>query len=119
MSGRARLVDVVPLRELMGGSLAGIPSQEASRVGCCGGLVDMLLGPEGTRCVRVFLGTTWTWPAGRRSSRSGMSDHLCGGWFCVSGGVCVLFENWTVDASIFNESKCVRAHGGCLGTRSR
>ena len=68
MSGRARLVDVVPLRELMGGSLAGIPSQEASRVGCCGGLVDILLGPEGTRCVRVFLGTTWTWPAGRWSA---------------------------------------------------
>lgn len=30
----------------------------------------------------------------------------------------VLFENCTVDASIF-VSKCVRAYGGCLGTRSR
>ena len=31
---------------------------------------------------------------------------------------CVLFENCTVDASIF-VSKCLRAYGGCLGTRSR
>jgi hypothetical protein len=31
---------------------------------------------------------------------------------------CVLFENCTVDASIF-VCKCVRAYGGCLGTRSR
>ena len=30
----------------------------------------------------------------------------------------VLFENCTVDASIF-VAKFVRAHGGCLGTRSR
>jgi hypothetical protein len=30
----------------------------------------------------------------------------------------VLFENCTVDASIF-VSKCLRAYGGCLGTRSR
>ena len=37
----------------------------------------------------------------------------------VSVGVSrVLFENCTVDASIF-VAKFVRAHGGCLGTRSR
>jgi hypothetical protein len=43
---------------------------------------------------------------------------LCG----VSGGVGLvfglLFENCTVDASIF-VAKFLRAHGGCLGTRSR
>jgi len=30
----------------------------------------------------------------------------------------LLFENCTVDASIF-VAKFLRAHGGCLGTRSR
>jgi hypothetical protein len=42
--------------------------------------------------------------------------------FGVGGGVglvsCLLFENCTVDASIF-VAKFLRAHGGCLGTRSR
>ena len=33
-------------------------------------------------------------------------------------GVGVLFENCIVDASIF-VVKLLRAHGGCLGTRSR
>jgi hypothetical protein len=33
-------------------------------------------------------------------------------------GVCGLFENYTVDASIF-VVKLLRADGGCLGTRSR
>jgi hypothetical protein len=32
--------------------------------------------------------------------------------------VCLLFENCTVDASIF-VVKFVRANGGCLGMRSR
>ena len=39
----------------------------------------------------------------------------------VVGGV-VVFENCTVDASIFLYCvfcKCVRAHGGCLGIESR
>ena len=40
----------------------------------------------------------------------------CGWWVWVVGGV--LFENCTVDASIF-VVKFVRANGGCLGTRSR
>ena len=43
------------------------------------------------------------------------------GWVVVAVGVGVsrvLFENCTVDASIF-VVKFVRAHGGCLGTRSR
>ena len=34
------------------------------------------------------------------------------------GGLRLLFENCTVDASIF-VVKLLRAHGGCLGTRSR
>ena len=34
------------------------------------------------------------------------------------GVSCSFFENCTVDASIF-VVKLVRAHGGCLGTRSR
>ena len=40
----------------------------------------------------------------------------CRWWVWVVGGV--LFENCTVDASIF-VVKFVRANGGCLGTRSR
>jgi hypothetical protein len=36
---------------------------------------------------------------------------------CGCGG-CALFENYTVDASIF-VVKLLRADGGCLGTRSR
>ncbi len=46
-----------------------------------------------------------------------------GVWGLVCGvgvglGVRSLFENCTVNASIF-VAKLVRAHGGCLGTRSR
>jgi hypothetical protein len=47
---------------------------------------------------------------------SGVSTSGCGWWVWVVGGV--LFENCTVDASIF-VVKFVRANGGCLGTRSR
>jgi hypothetical protein len=36
----------------------------------------------------------------------------------VGVGGCALFENYTVDASIF-VVKLLRADGGCLGTRSR
>ena len=41
-------------------------------------------------------------------------------WLVVVVGlwVCLLFENCTVDASIF-VVKLSRADGGCLGTRSR
>ena len=45
-----------------------------------------------------------------------------GGWLVVGVGGCrVLFENCTVDASILFcvVVKLLRAHGGCLGTRSR
>jgi hypothetical protein len=40
----------------------------------------------------------------------------CWWWVWVWG--CALFENYTVDASIF-VVKLLRADGGCLGTRSR
>lgn len=41
-------------------------------------------------------------------------------WIRVWVGVWSLFENCIVDASIFIfVVKLVRAHGGCLGTRSR
>jgi hypothetical protein len=41
----------------------------------------------------------------------------CGG-LVKCWGFCLLFENYTVDASIF-VVKFFRANGGCLGTRSR
>lgn len=71
-------------------------------------VVDTLLGPERTgvlsrqeiRSARM-VGYRWLWLVGP-----------CRVW------VGVLFENCTVDASIF-VSKCLRAFGGCLGTRSR
>ena len=47
--------------------------------------------------------------------RQGFSGRLVSGVGLVG---CVLFENCTVDASIFVVSN-VRAYGGCLGTRSR
>jgi hypothetical protein len=40
------------------------------------------------------------------------------GWVVVRGWGCSLLENCTVDASIF-VAKLLRAHGGCLGIRSR
>ena len=51
-----------------------------------------------------------------------VADSLGGGWLGRGGGCGVvggvLFENCTVDASIF-VVKLLRAYGGCLGTRSR
>ena len=51
----------------------------------------------------------------REANRSAVTSGRCFG--CV---VCVwlVFENCTVDASIF-VAKLLRAHGGCLGIRSR
>ena len=58
-------------------------------------------------------------PACRQTASSGF---LSRGSLGVGGGVGLvfglLFENCTVDASIF-VAKFLRAHGGCLGTRSR
>ena len=45
----------------------------------------------------------------------------CFGWWCASVSECGFrpyLENYTVDASIF-VAKLIRAHGGCLGIRSR
>src|SRR6478609_903742 len=86
--------------------------------GGCWWIVGTLLGPE-----RTGMGE-W---AGRFApllfvSFSGL--HLFPHQpFVGVGGACgwgfrLLFENCTVDASIF-VAKFLRAHGGCLGTRSR
>ncbi len=56
---------------------------------------------------------------------SACADHLLS-WDCRPGAGGpwrggwgrLYLENYTVDASIF-VAKLVRAHGGCLGTRSR
>ena len=74
-----------------------------------GDVVDTLLGPERTDVLSRQKTT-------KSSSRSYRRDSLAGA--AVARRFCVLFENCTVDASIF-VSKCVRAYGGCLGTRSR
>ena len=67
------------------------------------------------------------WPlvkiAGWQSSHRTARGHaLCGVWLWVCGEswwrVRPYFENCTVDASIF-VAKLLRAHGGCLGIRSR
>ena len=86
-------------------------------MGVLRGLVDILLGPEGTRLGGFF--QYYMDMACRSESAREASCGVCAGFLTCGGGRCVLFENWTVDASIFNESKCLRAHGGCLGTRSR
>jgi len=78
--------------------------------------IDALLGPERTReCLSLGKMTT---ESGGHADR--IISSLLGvvGMVVAVAGFCVLFENCTVDASIF-VSKCVRAHGGCLGTRSR
>jgi hypothetical protein len=82
------------------------------------------LGPEGTttsdgvRVVVVFLAQAFM----NGTSVNGFPRVLSGGLLeCGVVGVwgfCLLFENCTVDASIF-VVKFIRANGGCLGTRSR
>jgi hypothetical protein len=87
---------------------------ERVAVGWGWGGQGILLGPEATS-VRAW--GLWQSRAARHT----------GFWFlCVPGvlvvgvgvGGCALFENYTVDASIF-VVKLLRADGGCLGTRSR
>ena len=93
--------------------------------GWCGDR-DILLGPERTT---VGLGFRGCGPGFRGLVVVSGRCHLLpncvrdtvvfvgrGWWVWVVGGV--LFENCTVDASIF-VVKFVRANGGCLGTRSR
>ena len=92
--------------------------------GLCGGwrAVGTLLGPErtgrfrrGMRVLRVLLGVVVGCLCG--------ADLVLYGRLVLVRGTCrvglrLLFENCTVDASIF-VAKFLRAHGGCLGTRSR
>jgi hypothetical protein len=76
----------------------------------CGRRLGTLLGPEKTSC--------------------GVLSLVRSGSFCPNASVCVrgggvgiwvwlCVECCIVDASILFVVKCVRAHGGCLGIRSR
>jgi hypothetical protein len=88
----------------------------------CWWFVGTLLGPErtgrfrrGMRVLRVLLGVVVGCLCG--------ADLVLYGRLVLVRGTCrvgfrLLFENCTVDASIF-VAKFLRAHGGCLGTRSR
>ena len=88
------------------------------------GFVGTLLGPETTSSVpcvaaSVVVRGVGVWCFGLAASVGIPSRR----WWWGSGagvgcGVGVLFENCTVDASIF-VAKFLRAHGGCLGIRSR
>ena len=87
--------------------------------------MDTLLGPERTRAayaLRGGCGAFFSVQALLSSNRLVLlvaSAAGVRGLVVVSGlGGCSLFENYTVDASIF-VAKLVRAHGGCLGIRSR
>jgi hypothetical protein len=134
--------DVQALLVLMGGTLtsSAVPAagREYSPSGCGKpglwgvGSSNTLLGPEGTGVM------PWTSePTG--SSAAGPPLRGCGGGggfgadrtgiSTRTGGLRVgrrwvgcrdrpYLENCTVDASIF-VAKLLRAHGGCLGTRSR
>jgi hypothetical protein len=88
-------------------------------------VVSILLGPERTSACTWCVGFVFRcrpaagdqtaqifglWPSGLWSG-----VRVCGSG---GGGVGLLFENCTVDASIF-VVKLPRANGGCLGTRSR
>ena len=97
-------------------------------VGGCGGVgvvrlvrvAGILLGPEETS--RQGWGLVFS-VADHAAHHISSGDAPCGvlvrgvGGGCVVWG-CALFENYTVDASIF-VVKLLRADGGCLGTRSR
>ncbi len=112
------------------------------------GVVGTLLGPEGTGSASAG-GSRWGWgllsPPGLPGSQT--ATRMCGlvgSWWGSAG---LVVENCTVDASIFDSLYCrsvhafgcaagssdarvrvfvglcvakmLRAHGGCLGTRSR
>ena len=85
--------------------------------GGCWWIVGTLLGPERTGiggAVRFpFLFVSFSGPACCQTAATVVG--VGGGVGLVFG---LLFENCTVDASIF-VAKFLRAHGGCLGTRSR
>ena len=97
---------------------------KTGRVGGWGGQ-GILLGPEATSpCFGVWGFGVWQSRAAYQTSSvcEGFPVRgACSGWVLVVGvgvGGCALFENYTVDASIF-VVKLLRADGGCLGTRSR
>ena len=86
------------------------------------GFVGTLLGPEATSPAPFGVGV-WCFGlaalAGIPVHRfGGLSSGVVGAGAGVGCGVGLLFENCTVDASIF-VAKFLRAHGGCLGIRSR
>ena len=103
---------------LMGGTLMFVACWSCLCVGRVG-RVGALLGPEGTRVGQVLVTGVVGGVVLVRDHR-GIHISSCvlrvlvvlWRWFRV------LFENCTVDASIF-VAKFLRAHGGCLGTRSR
>ena len=76
--------------------------------------VGALLGPEGTD--PSLLARFGPGGGDVRFSLGGACRLHTVVW--VGGCFRVLFENYTVDASIF-VVKFLRAHGGCLGIRSR
>ena len=86
--------------------------------------VGTLLGPERTGDVGTFgclvacffLGPSLVSASAGVLPRVGLLVSGVGG--ACGWGFRLLFENCTVDASIF-VAKFLRAHGGCLGTRSR
>src|SRR6478609_788680 len=86
----------------------------------CWWIVGTLLGPERTGwsfgAGLFFLGAisvSVPFLSCRFVCWAGGCWVVAGRW----GGFRLLFENCTVDASIF-VAKFLRAHGGCLGTRS-
>lgn len=96
------------------------------RSGWVAGVRGTLLGPEGVRlsrlvgsCAVVLVGIVVGGSAGG-TDRSWWRTAfpLGGGGFRRVGWGRPYVENCTVDASIF-VAKLLRAHGGCLGTRSR
>ena len=92
---------------------------------CCGGVAGWnitpeivngfgtLLGPEKTSCRLVGC---FFWLPNQSGQQTGHRFLVGGCW--REGWGWLLFENCTVDASIF-VVKLPRANGGCLGTRSR
>jgi hypothetical protein len=84
-----------------------------------GGRLGTLLGPEGTSTPLLGdpLGKDCGWAAITLNGFSRVVGSGCGTrwlWWLIRP----YFENCTVDASIF-VAKLLRAHGGCLGIRSR
>jgi hypothetical protein len=94
----------------MGGTLTSFIGFDQSCVVGRGEYIGTLLGPERTGVLSR--------QDNDEAESSVIPRDFGSGWCCVWVWFCVLFENCTVDASIF-VSKCLRAYGGCLGTRSR